>query len=299
MPRCTCRSISPGRTVRSWSSITSAPAGIRTTARAPIAERRSPSHTTAAASIGSRPVPSISRSATRATAWSGIGGIVGLGRPPSGTLSVVPAWAEIERKVFDGFFRFSPGYGRRVGDHAYDGRVGDASASTVKSRIREIDQQLGLLEGQTGLSRDQDVDRRAIMAQLRAQRFELGDLREPFRNPLFYAGWGTELDVSVCIKRAYAPLPVRLAALRLHLEGYPGVLEAARSNLEPSLPRPNLEIAIEATEGFSQYLASEVTAVARDHAQTVAAVGRAIPQLDAFAAWLRSRLPQAHDDYAL
>ncbi len=211
----------------------------------------------------------------------------------------MPAWAEIERKVFDGFFHFSPGFGRRVGDHAYDGRVGDASASTVKSRIGEIDQQLRLLEGQAGLSRDQDVDRRAIMAQLRAQRFELHDLREPFRNPLFYAGWGTELDVSVYIKRAYAPLPVRLAALRLHLEGYPGVLEAARSNLEPSLPRPNLEIAIEATEGFSQYLASEVTAVARHHPQTVAAVGRAIPQLDAFAAWLRSRLPKAHDDYAL
>ena len=38
--------------------------------------------------------------------------------------------------------------------------------------------------------------------------------------------------------------------------------------------------------------------MARDHPQTVAAVGQAIPQLDAFAAWLRSRLPQAHGDYA-
>ncbi len=211
----------------------------------------------------------------------------------------MPAWTEIERKVFDGFFRFSPAYGRRVGDHAYDGRVGDLSASTVKSRIGDVDRQLQDLEQETGLSPDQDVDRRAMIAQLRAQRFELSDLRDPFQNPLFYTGWATELDVSSYVKRAYAPLRERLAALRRHLEGYPGVLEAARSNLEPSLPRPSLEIAIEATEGLSEYLAGEVTAIARDDAQTVAAIAQAIPQLDAFAALLRSRLPQAHDDYAL
>lgn len=211
----------------------------------------------------------------------------------------MPAWTEIEREVFDGFFRFQPGYGRRVGDHAYDGRVGDVSAAAVKTRIAEIDRQLQELERPAELSPDQDVDRRAMLAQLRAQRFELADLREPFQNPLFYAGWATELDISPYVKRAYAPLRERLAALRRHLERYSGVFEAARSNLESSLPRPNLEVAIEATEGFQEYLASEVTALARDDAQTIAAVDQAIPQLASFAAFLRARLPQAHDDYAL
>jgi len=215
------------------------------------------------------------------------------------TLSLVPAWTEIERKVFDGFFRFSPGFGRRVGDHAYDGKVGDLSATAIKTRIAEIDRQLQELEDQAGLASDQDVDRRAMMAQLRAQRFELADLKEPFQNPLFYAGWGTELDISSYVKRAYAPLRQRLAALRRHLEGYPGVFEAARSNLEPSLARPHLEIAIEAVEGFRDYLARDVTAMAHDDPQTLAAIDQAIPQLNAFAAFLRERLLAAHDAYAL
>jgi len=211
----------------------------------------------------------------------------------------VPAWTEIERKVFDGFFRFSPSFGRRVGDHAYDGRVGDLSGSAIKTRIADIDRQVRELEGETGLTTDQDIDRRAMLAQLRAQRFELADLREPFQNPLFYAGWGTELDISSYVKRAYAPLRERLAALRRHLEGYPGVLEAARTNLEAALPRPHLEIAIEAIEGFRGYLGGEARAVARDDPQTVAALDQAIPQLDAFATFLRGRLPKAHQDYAL
>jgi uncharacterized protein (DUF885 family) len=211
----------------------------------------------------------------------------------------VPAWTEIERKVFDGFFRFSPGFGRQVGDHAYDGKVGDASAAAIKTRIAEIDRQLQELDGQTGLTREQDIDRRAMMAQLRAQRFELVDLKNPFQNPLFYAGWGTELDISSYVKRAYAPLRQRLAALRRHLEGYPGVFEAARSNLEPSLPRPHLEIAIEAVEGFRDYLARDVAAVAHEDQQTLAAIDQAIPQLNAFAAFLRERLVAAHDEYAL
>jgi hypothetical protein len=211
----------------------------------------------------------------------------------------VPSWAEVEREVFDGFFRFSPAHARRVGDHTYDGRVGDLSASAITNRVEAIDRQIQMLEQQTGLPHDQDVDRRALLAQLRAQRFELKDLRDPFQNPQFYAGWGTELDISGYIKRAYAPLPERLQALRRHLDGYPGVLEAARDNLEAALPRPTLEVAIDATEGFAQYLADEVMSVARDDAPTVAAIRQAISELEGFAAFLRARLPNAHQDFAL
>jgi hypothetical protein len=211
----------------------------------------------------------------------------------------VPSWAEVEREVFDGFFRFSPAHARRVGDHAYDGRIGDLSASAIRNRVAEIDRHIQVLELQTGRPTDQDVDRRALISQLRAQRFELHDLRDPFQNPQFYAGWGTELDISGYVKRAYAPLPERLQALRRHLEGYPGVLEAARDNLEPALPGPSLEVAIDATEGFSQYLADEVMRLAADDRPTAAAIRQAITELEGFAAFLRARQPLAHQDNAL
>src|ERR1017187_7020102 len=62
--RWTCMSMKPGSSVRSLSSSTRAPAGIVSDARAPAALIRPSSITTAARSIGSRPVPSMRRSAT-------------------------------------------------------------------------------------------------------------------------------------------------------------------------------------------------------------------------------------------
>jgi len=72
-----------------------------------------------------------------------------------------------------------------------------------------------------------------------------------------YAG-PSELDVSFYLKRPYAPLGDRLAAVRRHLLGYGGFLAAARDNLGTALPRPNLEIAIEAVGGQVEYLEGEV-----------------------------------------
>jgi len=155
----------------------------------------------------------------------------------------------VERAVIDGVFRFSPSQARVVGDHAFDGLVGDASASTIQARIREIDDQREMLARAEGLSADQEVDRRALLGHVQASGFALADQRTPFTEPLYYAGDGSELDVSPYLKRQYAPLDQRLASLRKHLDGYAGYLEAARDNLEVSLPRPNLEIAIEAAAG--------------------------------------------------
>ena len=86
-----------------------------------------------------------------------------------------------------------------------------------------------------------------------------------------YAG-PSELDVSFYLKRPYAPLGDRLAALRRHLLGYGGFLAAARDNLGTALPRPNLEIAIEAVGGQVEYLEGEVRAAARDDAERLTAL---------------------------
>src|ERR1700674_2453293 len=56
----------PGSKVRLWPSSTRAPGGMRTEDRGPTAVSRSSSHTATASITGSRPVPSMSRSATRA-----------------------------------------------------------------------------------------------------------------------------------------------------------------------------------------------------------------------------------------
>jgi hypothetical protein len=170
----------------------------------------------------------------------------------------VGAWEASERRVIEGFFHFSPTHARYVGDHRFDGVVGDLSKTAIGARVAEIDQQLATIGEVQGLTPDQSIDRRALVAQLQAARFELTELRLPFRDPMFYAG-PSELDISFYLKRPYASLGDRLSALRRHLLGYGGFLEAARDNLETPLPRPNLEIAIEAIDGQVDYLEGEVS----------------------------------------
>jgi hypothetical protein len=208
-------------------------------------------------------------------------------------------WAALEQAIIDGFFRFSPSHARAVGDHRFDGVVGDVSQTAIQARTAEIDRQLGAIEVARGLDRDQEIDRRALLGQLQSARFELGELRMPFLDPMFYAGSGTELDVSSYLKRPFAPLGDRLAALRRHLAGYAGYLEAARDNLEASLPRPNLEIAIEAAEGQCDYLDGEVRAAIEADGQSPNAVDAAAQQTRAFVEVLKARRATADDGYAL
>jgi uncharacterized protein (DUF885 family) len=211
----------------------------------------------------------------------------------------VPTWAEIEREVVDSRFRFSPGSGRLVGDHRFDGLMADVSAAAISARLEEIARQLTLLENAAGLGRDQDIDRRSLIAQLRGQQFDLAEKRGPFEDPMYYSGFEVELDVSFYLKRNYAPLEQRLASLRETLLGYRGYLEAARDNLAPSLPKPNLEVSIESAEGQVEYLRGEVAAAAAADPQTLKSVLLAADQMSGFVEFLRQRLPKAHQNYEL
>ena len=197
--------------------------------------------------------------------------------------------------MIEAFFRFAPAHARTVGDHTYDGVVGDVSATTIEARVEEIDRQLEEVKGAAALDLARDIDRRALRAQLQASRFELTEQRPAFKDPLFYAGAGSELDVSPYLKRAYAPIEDRLAVLIRHLQGYPGYLEAARDNLERSLPRPNLEIAIEAIAGQEAFLDGEVRAIAAEHASVGAEIDAAVSLMREFGSFLRARLRFAHD----
>ncbi len=211
----------------------------------------------------------------------------------------VAEWAAVEREVIEGFFRFSPSYARDAGDHRFDGVVGDLSKTAIRARVEEIDRQIDRLGRLAPLNQQLDIDRRALLAQLQAARFELTELRTAYREPMFYAGFGTELDVSAYLKRDYAPLRERLASLRRHLAGYHGYLETARDNLEPSLPRPNLEIAIEALTGQAEYLDGEVRQAAGGDGETVQAIERAATETRAFVDFLKTRALDAHDHFAL
>jgi uncharacterized protein (DUF885 family) len=118
-----------------------------------------------------------------------------------------------------------------------------------------------------------------------------------------YAG---ALDVSIYIKRNFAPLEERVRSVVAILNQAPRIFSAAQANLAEKLPRPQVETAIEEADGAADFLAKDLVAALKEvknenlMAGFDAANRQAISELRAFAAYLKEqKLPKATAPYAL
>jgi len=123
------------------------------------------------------------------------------------------------------------------------------------------------------------------------------------RNPMTYA---RSMDLNIYIKRNFAPFPERVRSIINILQQAPAIFAAARANLDPVLPKPFVETAIQVTEGSAEFLAKDLVQALQElkepalMAEFRAANQRAIEELGAFAKWLREeKLPRSNNDFAL
>jgi len=161
------------------------------------------------------------------------------------------------RKLVDEFlstsFEFYPSRAARMGVHAYDGRVEDYHPETVSEylrRLREISRQVEAIPPQE-LSPLERYEADLIRWRVGREEFYWKEFREQERNPIAYIDL---LDVSGYLKRAYAPVEERLAALVRHLREVPRVLDLARHLLRPPLPLPVVETSLEVYGGYYRFL---------------------------------------------
>jgi ElaB/YqjD/DUF883 family membrane-anchored ribosome-binding protein len=131
--------------------------------------------------------------------------------------------------------------------------------------------------------------------------FDLRDSNDYDQNPMVYVGG---LSLTAYTVRAYAPLPVRVEAMRRHLTAVPDFLRTGLGRLDPEVPRPFIELAIAMAKGIeSSY--RDVERVVQSVGE--AAVGRirevrdpAVRAVQSFAHRLHEEwLPRATDQYAL
>jgi uncharacterized protein (DUF885 family) len=226
--------------------------------------------------------------------------------------SAVEAFGTLADEILDSQFEFYPNLAARQGLHEYDGRVTDFSRDALDRRIREVHAQLGRLGeiDAAHLPEDAAHDHALAQAGLQAELWRHEDFRGHARNPLSYQ---MPIDVSTYVKRNYAPLPQRLAALTRHLEAIPGVLAAAQANLDDALPRPPLEMAIRMFGGTAQYLSEQLDGIIQTAADAGGdadsagarpanfeeARGTAVAAVRDYVQFLEGRLPQATDDFAI
>jgi uncharacterized protein (DUF885 family) len=215
------------------------------------------------------------------------------------------AFVRLADDYISGYLAWRPQTGTALGLHEYDGRLTDYGRASVETELGRLKSFAGRLAdlNTNGLSTGAFYDYRILRSAIQREIFGFERMDIFRQNPMTYAG---ALDVSIYIKRDFAPLEQRARSLIAILNQAPPLFAAARANLAGELPRPQVETAIEQTEGTADFLAKDLVAALKEvkngelMEEFKAANQRAIEELHGYAAWLKQeKLPKANDRYAL
>src|SRR5262249_41374202 len=104
----------------------------------------------------------------------------------------------------------------------------------------------------------------------------------------------------------FAPLEDRVHSILLIEAQVPNILIAARTNLDPVLPKPYIELAVQIAKGSADFLRKNLVQAVADlkdeaiRSQFLETNRKAAAALTDYAAWLeRDKLPKATDEFAL
>jgi uncharacterized protein (DUF885 family) len=234
--------------------------------------------------------------------------VIALLLPAANSFAAQTADADYEavaEEYIKGYLAARPLQGTALGLHEYDGKITDYSRLALDaelSRLRRFDDRLNKFDP-TKLSPRQSIDLRILQAAVKRDLFEMQDMSVFERNPMVYA---RAADVNVYIKRNFAPLEHRVRSLVAIESQIPNILIAARTNLNETLPRPFVELAVQIARGSADFLKKDLVAAVsglKDEQLRPAfqeANRKAANALTDYAAWLeREKLPKASLEFTL
>ena len=218
------------------------------------------------------------------------------------------SFREAQAAFFADFFRHYPVHATEAGNHEHDGRWPDLTEAGTAERLAWLAGARSRLEGLDGLGREEEIDRRVLLATIDELRFDEEDLDEPSWSPITYTyllGGG----LFGLLSREFAPLEQRLASAAERMEGIEAVLDAARDNLLSGRGRAvatfHVEKAIQTMPGVADLCRTAVTMAAEldggaTRQRVESAAEPAIDAVESFVAWLREDLlPTADGDFRL
>ena len=203
------------------------------------------------------------------------------------------------------YLAWRPQSATSLGFHEFDGKLTDFSRRSLDAelaRLKEFDAKLAVLDGRA-LNPGNSYDLRILQAAIHSERFKFEEMESYTRNPMTYAD---AIEVSIYIKRNFAPLEQRVKSIIAIERQAPTVMANARANLGESLPQPFVETAIEMAKGAADFLAKDLVEglKALNDSSLRAEFNRvneaAISEIRAYAEYLqKEKLPKAHGHYAL
>ncbi len=182
-------------------------------------------------------------------------------------------FANIAADALDTHLADDPVNATYLGEHRFDDRLPDPSPAAASARAAQLRDQLAALDTAEVTGVAERVDLEVLRTALRAELFDLDELREAEWNPMLHNP-GNALHS--LLTRDFAPKADRLAALAGRLDAVPDYLAAARGRLGEMSP-------VHTETALSQL------------AGTVALLETVVPEAVAGDAALRARVEPAAD----
>jgi uncharacterized protein (DUF885 family) len=206
---------------------------------------------------------------------------------------------------FDNLMRRSPILATAIGIHAEDGRLPEYTRQAKEVEIRAEREYLEALEtiDPATLSAANRLERELALYVTRRELFDAEVHRLWERRPNAADELGDALFL--LFARDFAPLSDRLTKITERLEAAPGALTEVRERLVDRPMRLWLETEADTADHLPSFI-DEMVAAGRSSGQPSAgqqrleqAAASASAALAGYATWVRGRLPEANDDFAL
>ncbi len=192
-----------------------------------------------------------------------------------------------------------------LGFHEYDGRLNTLTRLSLDaelSRLRRFEERFKKFDLEK-LSPKAAIDLRILQAAISRDLFSIVEMAEYENNPMTYA---QVLDVNVYLKRNFASLEDRARSIISIENQTPNIIIAAKINLNPVLPKPYVELAIQIARGAADFLKKDLVAALKDlkderlRGAFALSNRKASMALADYANWLeKERLPNATGQWAL
>lgn len=192
-----------------------------------------------------------------------------------------------------------------LGLHQYDGKTSDYSLEGFIKQTNVLKEYKSKLEtiNPADLTPKNYFNYKLLANEINKQIFGLEDREFYKKNPMSYAG---AIDVNIYISRDFAPIEERVRSIINIEKNAPSIFAAARQNLKPLLPKPQVELAIRIARGSADFLGSDLKVALQDVKNEALMKEfnevneRAIKELRDYADYLeKEKLPKADNNYAI
>jgi uncharacterized protein (DUF885 family) len=198
--------------------------------------------------------------------------------------------------------KMNPETATLLGDHRYDARLTDRSATAIAAQAkmsRDYLAKLAAIDAKT-LNQTNAIDYEILKTNLERTIFEAEELKEHEWNPIYY-NMGSA--IYSLIARDFAPLDHRLASVKGRLQEIPNVVAAAKANLK-NPPEIHTKTAMQQNTGNIGLIKDELTQFVSEspkmEAELAPARAAAVAALEEYGQWLeKDLLPRSTGDFRL